>query len=273
MHAFPQTEKRPQIFQSGFSLVELSIVLVILGLLIGGVLTGQNLIQAAELRSASKEYTNWQTAVNLFREKYMAIPGDMINATSFWGTASGACATPGTATGTAPQTCNGNGDGNISDYSTAARMYESVRFWQHLANAGLIEGSYSGVQGPLNEWSMVAGTNVPRSKYRNGTWAVTYRVSTWTGDGTYFNGNYGNYYQLGTSTGGWPNGGFLPEEIWNLDMKMDDGKPGTGKVITMWWGCTSATSKDDWAAAQYVFPSPCTPAERAVPIFTENKFH
>lgn len=56
----------------GFSLVELSIVLVILGLLTGGILAGQSLIRAAELRAVSTEYSRYATAVQSFRDKYFA---------------------------------------------------------------------------------------------------------------------------------------------------------------------------------------------------------
>ncbi len=99
---------------NGFSLVELSIVLVILGLLTGGILSGQNLIRAAELRAVTTEFSAYQTAVMTFKDKYFALPGDMRNATDFWGSAGGSgvigdgCEA-GTPTGT--QTCNGNGDG------------------------------------------------------------------------------------------------------------------------------------------------------------------
>jgi len=75
--------------KTAFSLVELSIVLVILGLLTGGVLTGQNLIRAAELRAVTTEFNAYQTAANTFKDKYFAIPGDMTNATDFWGSAGG----------------------------------------------------------------------------------------------------------------------------------------------------------------------------------------
>ena len=71
--------------KKAFSLVELSIVLVILGLLVGGILTGQSLIRAAELRSVTTEFSQYQTAVMTFRDKYFAIPGDMKNARDFWG--------------------------------------------------------------------------------------------------------------------------------------------------------------------------------------------
>lgn len=58
-----------------FSLVELSIVLVILGLLTGGILAGQSLIRAAELRAVSTEYSRYITATQSFRDKYFAVPG------------------------------------------------------------------------------------------------------------------------------------------------------------------------------------------------------
>jgi prepilin-type N-terminal cleavage/methylation domain-containing protein len=129
---------------AGFSLVELSIVLVILGLLVGGVLTGKSLIRAAELRSVTTDQQRFVAAAQIFREKYQAFPGDMTNATAFWGTAA-AC--PGTylQPSTDATTCNGNGDGGVRGDTTGSN--ESFRFWQQLANAGLIEGQYSGVTG------------------------------------------------------------------------------------------------------------------------------
>lgn len=68
-----------------FSLVELSIVLVILGLLVGGVVAGQSLIRAAELRSVSTDYQRFLTATLTFRDKYFALPGDFTMASRVWG--------------------------------------------------------------------------------------------------------------------------------------------------------------------------------------------
>ena len=70
--------------RSAFSLVELAIVLVILGLLTGGILSGQALIAAAEVRKAATQFTRYQAAVWTFRDKYFAMPGDMTNADKFW---------------------------------------------------------------------------------------------------------------------------------------------------------------------------------------------
>ena len=69
---------------SAFSLVELSIVLVILGLLTGGILAGQSLIRAAQLRAVSTEYSRYVASINSFRDKYFGWPGDLRNATAFW---------------------------------------------------------------------------------------------------------------------------------------------------------------------------------------------
>ncbi len=113
--------------RAGFSLIELSIVLVILGLLTGGILTGQNLIRAAELRSVTTEFQTYQTAVMTFRDKYFALPGDMRNATDFWGSAGGggqgaACSSANATTGS---TCNGDGNGQING-SSSTQDRESV---------------------------------------------------------------------------------------------------------------------------------------------------
>ena len=66
-----------------FSLVELSIVLVILGLLVGTVLTGKSLIRASELRSVVSQFQAFHAAHNAFKDKYFSIAGDMNNATQF----------------------------------------------------------------------------------------------------------------------------------------------------------------------------------------------
>jgi len=105
--------------QRGFTLVEIAIVLVIIGLLLGGVLKGQSLIDSAKVKNVVQQIQSLQAAVNAYQDRYRALPGDDIMATTH---------VPG-ATG------NGNGDGQITEYQLAP---------QHLALAGLITGSYNG---------------------------------------------------------------------------------------------------------------------------------
>jgi prepilin-type N-terminal cleavage/methylation domain-containing protein len=233
----------------GFSLVELSIVLVILGLLTGGILAGQSLIRAAELRSVSTEFDRYMAATQTFRDKYFALPGDMNNAQKFWGSAA-VCPGDHTNPSTTATTCNGNGDGTIVNAGTSN---EPFRYWQHLANAGLIEGTYIGVSGnATGSNSAIPGTNIPRSKINNAGWTAYYRVPTFAGSTEEYAGPNGNLYQFGgtRSTGISIEPVLKPEEAWNIDTKADDGMPGRGKIIaSMWDNCTTSGSETDLAGA------------------------
>lgn len=207
----------------GFTLVELSIVLVILGLLVGGVLTGQSLIRASELRAVTTEATGFTTAMGAFRDKYFALPGDMTNASSFW-----------TGVG------NGDGNGAITNHGTAANNEISL-FWIHLMQAGLVQGNFTNIGGT----TMTMVTNVPRSKIGAawniiGLGAVTPAGAPSTTNvtapatSTFYDGTYGNAFLIGTGTNALLPTGFLKsEEAWNIDTKIDDGKPATGTVKTL----------------------------------------
>ena len=153
--------------QGGFTLIELSIVLVIIGLIVGGVLVGRDMIRAAELRSIVTDVERYKTAVFTFQEKYNALPGDMADATSIWGVASGGCPN-GARSGT--QTCDGDGNGQVMPW-----VPEVFLFWQHLSNAGLIAGQFSGVDGPANDgYHSVIGFNSPAARYPTGGYTVGY---------------------------------------------------------------------------------------------------
>jgi prepilin-type N-terminal cleavage/methylation domain-containing protein len=114
----PATSRRPAP-QAGFTLVEIAIVLVIIGLLLGGVLKGQSLIDSARVKNVIQQSTSLTSAVNAYQDKFRALPGDDVQGTTH---------APG-ATG------NGNGDGQIAEYQLAP---------QHLALAGFITGSFNG---------------------------------------------------------------------------------------------------------------------------------
>ncbi len=217
--------------KQAFSLVELSIVLVILGLLTGGILAGQSLIRAAELRSVTTDIQKYSTALMSFRDKYMALPGDMQNAQSFWGVAHATPATCATTASTTALTCNGDGNGQLL-FATGAN--EMFRAWQHMANAGLIEGTYTGTEGTAAAgYHAIPGVNSPRIKLSNGGVGIFYLGSIISQTNN-FDGNYGNVFVYGaTHPSQMPaNPLFKPEEAWNIDTKLDDGKPGFGTITT-----------------------------------------
>jgi len=217
--------------QDGFTLIELSIVLVIIGLIVGGVLTGRSLIRAAELRSIITDEQRYVTAVNTFRTKYNEIPGDMADATNFWGTDPGGC--PMGYTGSyITTTCNGNGNGLIENSGASVSytpvLYENYLAWQQLAFARLIPGAYTGTQGPLDYNQNIPGVNVPPTKIPNGgfEWA-SYIPST----AASYVSPYTQYLLVGGVTNGDLWDLLTPSDGQAIDQKMDDGLPITGSVL------------------------------------------
>lgn len=221
--------------QIAFSLVELSIVLVILGLLTGGILAGQSLIRAAELRSVSTDYNRYKTAVGTFRDKYFALPGDMASAYKFWGVVLGC--TDESSSAVSGTGCNGNGDGRIGGTppTFVTEFAERFRAWQHLASAGLIEGQYTGVAGPDNAAHAVARTNVPASRISNGAFMIE-TIGPYTSSSFYKTHNYGNSISVGNPTTlagviGVRGALFTSGDAYAIDVKLDDGMPTQGFMI------------------------------------------
>ncbi|OIP10418.1 MAG: hypothetical protein AUK49_04105 [Betaproteobacteria bacterium CG2_30_68_42] len=130
--------------QSGFTLVEIAIVLVIIGLLLGGILKGQELIVQARIKNVVNDMNGISAAVYSYQDRYRAIPGDDKGACSRWNN----------------QTYAGDGNGAVDPASAAAAPCgsfslsplpkENTLFWQHLRLSGLIGGDASNADEPLN---------------------------------------------------------------------------------------------------------------------------
>ena len=113
--------------ETGFTLIEIAIVLVIIGLLLGGVLKGQELITGARVRNLIQQQDGIKGAYFGFLDRYRALPGDYANAFA-------------TITGMTAGCNGGNGNGNGQ---IATDTNEHTLAWEHLARAGFINGSYT----------------------------------------------------------------------------------------------------------------------------------
>lgn len=219
----------------GFTLLELSIVLIVIGLLVGGIVTGKSIIRNARLQSVITDVERYTSAVQMFREKYKEFPGDMPNATDMWGT--DAC--PDTAN-IVPKgiTCNGNGNTFIGDSRRTADqthiLYtETIRAWQHLSNGKFINETYNGSTSSRNN-NLDPGINIPKSKIQSAGFALRYAMSG-SAANVYFS-NYGHIFVYGAIGAGVTASPVNPvlyaSEAESIDSKMDDGMPGTGKVLS-----------------------------------------
>ena len=221
---------------SGFTLVELSIVLIIVGLVVGGVIMGQDLINTNALRSQVSQIEKYSTAVNVFKEKYNCLPGDCANASDFFGTSWVTWGSPdfyGNA--------NGDGNGLINDNKGDAAPYEMhgepAILFRHLFLAGLTECCYNTSTAWWNTDTIIADKVYPATKIGDGGfiglnidgtngWWLGMRTKTLSAP---IGGGYiGDY--LNNQAGGL----LTPHQAKAIDIKIDDGKPFTGKVYDAW---------------------------------------
>lgn len=215
-------------YSNGFTLVELAISIMVIGLLIGGVLKGQELIENARVAATVKQINDYRTAIAIFGSIYDALPGDMQN--------------PGVLPNCTSVPCNQFGNGNgmvepsmgpnwhindthsvlIAEYNYSVR--ERKNFWRHLSKAGVISDSISDAIPPTsNSWTNF----LPVSPFNN-TYFFAMHAHPDPNNGIGFDDNAfflmsGNYSQPQIT-------GRIAH---NLDSKIDDGKPNTGKIVTM----------------------------------------
>jgi prepilin-type N-terminal cleavage/methylation domain-containing protein len=221
--------------QSGFTLIEIAIVLVIIGLLLGGVLKGQELINSAKVKNLATDFRNTPVYIYGYQDKFKALPGDDANATSHLGTT--ICDNTGT-TG-----CyNGDGNGVLGSKSATDNWMsttptdETQQFWIHVRLAGLAPGPTSGQTDyrPTNASGGFVGiqsgsTTSPPIKDKSG------------------NPIRGSYVICST--------GILGKFVTQLDTTMDDGNIGTGSMLAMKNYYFGGNADDPSASATAIDPA------------------
>ncbi len=202
--------------ESGFTLVELTVALIVVGFVTGAVLMGRSLVHAAEIRRLAGQLEAMQVAVTSFRRQYAELPGDFSGATVLW---------PDDDPG------DGNGDGRID----AVWPEETYAAWKHLALAGLY-------QSEVGDASMGSGTWVPKGALEGSYINVLY--DEWP-SGTERIGNFLTVtsipvavsahgylgYLINYGMGG-PACGLVPDKAQALDQKTDDGLPLSGRIVS-----------------------------------------
>ena len=216
--------------ERGFTLVELAIVLVIIGLVLAAVLKGQELIVSARLKSTISAADEVRSATQTFRDKYGALPGDYAQAQTRIGDPAGV--TWATV---------GDGDGVIDgDGVGGAVGDETLLFWNQLAAANMISGV-----SPLG--LAVIGDGIPSAPIGGG----------WTIRNELIVGKTTHWLSLG-SAAPVPTGVLDTEQAMLIDEKADDGRPGTGSIRTTTDACTDVVSPAVVSATSAYDPDPAT---------------
>jgi len=200
--------------QSGFTLVEIAIVLVVIGLLLGGILKGQQLINSARVRNLADQNSGVQAAYYGFIDRFRNLPGDML--------CTQAVANVGqavSAAGCATQDVGGDANGRLD------LGQEIGAVWAHLSIAGFLNGTYDGLDASGNALTIatyasgVPAGGVPPNAYQ-GPILIAHSEDYITQD------NRDTVQRLVYSFGG-----NIPVPILrDLDQKLDDGVAGAGVV-------------------------------------------
>lgn len=186
--------------KKGFTLVELSIVLVIIGLLIGGILIGQSLVESAQINKLIREAQSYKVMFVQFENKFNSYAGD------------NELFTP-----------NGDGNGLIDGDN------EGFAAWKHLSDAGFLQETYTGTGRTFDNY--VPGTNVPQSFYGDNTGYLTQYRSIDTFN--LYNTSPAHWLTLsGSENNRNVTPAFTPAFAASIDNKMDDGSADSGSVVS-----------------------------------------
>lgn len=200
---------------NGFTLVELAIVLMVVGVLLAGVMKGRELLQNARIGSTISQVQGFNSALDSFKKTYGAIPGDMMDP---------AARLPNCTA--APCTTGGNGDGRVGVTNNTHTIDQGAAsenriFWRHLAAAGLIAGVSNDYAGTPNQFGM----DYPPAPIGGG-WQIVYRDN----GGVTPPSSHWFTSQSQLANHGSRVGVYSAAEALRVERKIDDGRWNTGSV-------------------------------------------
>lgn len=223
----------------GFTLVELSIVIVIIGLIIAGVTAGQALVKQSQLRAILTQTDQIRAGINAFKLAYNGLPGDITNGSVYW---SGCGAT---------EICDGDGNKQIGTaLKNTDEAPESYIAWWQLNVAGLVPGSYTIAAGDAGSIAGVIGTTIPAAKYSGAGVTLGYDGGLLTSTAS----TAKNIMLFGAAvSSALARGAFLtPQQAVSLDIKADDGNALKGGIYGGTQGATALTNCADTSTGVYV---------------------
>lgn len=231
-------------FSKAFSLVELAIVILVLGILALAVAGGNSLVNQAKVRKVVNEFNTLVAAYRTFESTYDSVAGDMIDAYDFFGTD---C----TAESSDSALCNGDGDSKVEGIGggAASNDIEYLRFFQHLKLANILEGQYTGLGATSagaacstadevlsSDCLRARNVNVPKTAISTrGFYVVSYDDTTHNSNLITLGDNDTNFDALNSST--------LITALngKSIDLKLDDGLADTGRVRSGGTDCGTAS--------------------------------
>ena len=228
-----------------FTLVELAIVMTIIGLLIGGILKGQELLENARVTATIAQIKSYDAAVISFRDIYSGLPGDFRFPNRIPQCTNDPCSRPGDGNETVYLRWGTTAVGGSS--LTVDMAPELYTFWLHLGAANLISGiDYTTTKTTIDQY----GEILPAAKLGGGFNIGDFGWTTASGNGLQANGGLfliltKRAPALYTTTTGANGDGFSPLRMYMIDQKIDDGKPTTGSVVNyVAAGCATGDHKE-----------------------------
>lgn len=207
------TRSLPEARNAGFSLIELAIVTVIIGLLVGGIIGGREIIKSSQIQKMITDLASYESAFQQFKLKYSYLPGDFPTATTFW-----------------PDATNGNGDEQMNQNT------EGVAAWYHLSASRILEKPFTSTCCAFDP-----GVNMPELALRQ-AFITTLYTTAHTGTTSAAACNIvGNGFQISPGAGAYNGPVLKPLEALIMDTKMDDGHPDQGRFCASSTNCRIGT--------------------------------